>query len=498
MAGCMPLASQITDVQLDCDLNTLTIEQTNERGEVTQFVTDLCDKTVDTLVGEFVITDPVDGNGALVLTAPILNADGTPTGDTRTITLPEPTVDTDNVVGDFVLTNPNDGDGIIVWEAPILDIDGNPTGEVRTITVDEPTVAETDGVHFSGQPTIDAAGIVTFPQVNDLDESVAAPLTIDLSSLISSPHPEIIGGGDISVTQNADGDWVIESNHPDLIDVDGPDGVTVVQNADGDWEISVAAGPSGAVSEMSTVTALGVSPLEIEHQDGEGGTYNFFPAAAPDLGPATDETDAENLAATLNPGQMACYTLPTGCRQIVIRTSCGFTHIRPEAGARQNNVTIAGASRLTTTAAAMNSNLYGNVGPIATSTITNPDPCRPAIVNFFLDATTTIQAGAGESFAVAWRAAFDKGDGNLALWSTGQSVQYNHSASGSSEAEMSSGGSSWYNSTIIPAGGSITVRAQSFLNISAQNLSDAQGNQVNPTVVTVQVIDYNMTTLNQI
>lgn len=156
-------------------------------------------------------------------------------------------------LGDPVETDPNDGNGIICWEFPVLDIDGNPTGDVRKITLAEP---QTAGVYYSGTPSI-LNGVVTFPQVNDAGEGAATPQTLDLSSLISAPPADIIGGGDIAVTQDANGDWVVSYVDDDaaLIDGDGPGGITITQNANGDYVFSVAtATAQNGVENTGTAT----------------------------------------------------------------------------------------------------------------------------------------------------------------------------------------------------------------------------------------------------
>lgn len=107
---------------------------------------------------------------------------------TTTITKPDGSVVTFNSEADtwreytFTEVNPDDGDGVIAWEVTGTE---HPTGGVfytQTITLPEPPDAETDGVHFSGQPVYDpATGVITFPTVNDADESVANPITLNIS-----------------------------------------------------------------------------------------------------------------------------------------------------------------------------------------------------------------------------------------------------------------------------------------------------------------------------
>lgn len=166
--------------------------------------------------------------------------------------------DVDTYIGEFVVTNPVDGDGVIVLVAPILDIDGEPTGDTRTITIPE----ETDGVNFAGQPTIDANGIVTFPQVNDLDQTPAAPIILDLSSLISDPHPIDSFAGDLTVTPNATGGFDVTYDDPDLI---AGDNITITQDAGGNW-VLVATDTFGTASPA---TADGIDSFGVVYNIGD-------------------------------------------------------------------------------------------------------------------------------------------------------------------------------------------------------------------------------------
>ena len=42
LGGCLPIGSEITDVQVDCEQNQLIIVQIDERGNETTFIADLC------------------------------------------------------------------------------------------------------------------------------------------------------------------------------------------------------------------------------------------------------------------------------------------------------------------------------------------------------------------------------------------------------------------------------------------------------------------------
>ena len=97
----------------------------------------------------------------------------------------------------FTEVNGADGDGIIT-----INIIGteNPSGtEVMntTLTLGE---SESDGVHLTDDFVFDATtGILTIQTVNDLDESAATPLIINLETWLQN---QIIGGGATTVTWN--------------------------------------------------------------------------------------------------------------------------------------------------------------------------------------------------------------------------------------------------------------------------------------------------------
>ncbi len=151
-----------------------------------------------------------------------------------------------NTVCTYQIINGMDGDGDIVIEIECSD------GNTSTLTIPEPSPAETDGVHFSGQPTLDAGtGILTFPQVNDGDESNAAPLLLDLSSLMSTAHPTIIGANDALVTFDAANNvWTVDVTDTDT-DTDTFGTVSQVTNADGSTTTTHTAPDGSTVSWTS-------------------------------------------------------------------------------------------------------------------------------------------------------------------------------------------------------------------------------------------------------
>ena len=143
----------------------------------------------------------------------------------------EPVVDT-NTTYVFTAAPPAaNGDTVIT----ITDSDGG----VQTITIPNPP--ETDGVHFSGTPTIDAAGLVTFATVNDIDESAGAPVLLDLGALISSDHPTFV--------------------------LDPADGTAVYDAAANTWTINttphtVDTSSSTVVTQVGSVTTITETPAD--------------------------------------------------------------------------------------------------------------------------------------------------------------------------------------------------------------------------------------------
>lgn len=121
------------------------------------------------------------------------------------------------VTYEFEITNPVNGDGIIVITATGSD------GTVQDITLPEPTLPETAGVHLDNTtPVLNVpAGTVTFSAVNDLDESPAADVVLNINPLItaltSSPHPTFVGGGDVNTSYDAGTNtWTISGLDTDI------------------------------------------------------------------------------------------------------------------------------------------------------------------------------------------------------------------------------------------------------------------------------------------
>lgn len=117
-----------------------------------------------------------------------------------------------------------------------------------------PTDPETDGVHLNGSvaPVIDLqAQTITYATLNDLDETPAAPLVQDISALIaaltSAPPPSVIGGSNVTVTTNANGDWVVSVPNP-TVDTDTDLVNEFTANPDGSitaTEVDINGNPTG-------------------------------------------------------------------------------------------------------------------------------------------------------------------------------------------------------------------------------------------------------------
>lgn len=160
-----------------------------------------------------------------------------------------------------------------------LTISGDTITAVRSdgvtfpVTITNPP--ETDGIHLDGTiaPVINLqAQTITYATLNDLDETAAAPLVQDISALIaaltSAPPPSVVGGSNVTVTTNANGDWVISVPNP-TVDTDTdtystfelqPDGSTLVT------EVDINGNPTG-----NTYTIAG-SQQVVLYQDGAAQT----------------------------------------------------------------------------------------------------------------------------------------------------------------------------------------------------------------------------------
>ena len=112
-------------------------------------------------------------------------------------------------------------------------VDGVPT----TFTIVKPQ--ETDGVHFSGQPTF-TGNVLAFPTANDADESPAAPFTVDFTPFVSDPAPiqSVVGTGDVTVATDPAGAVTIDYSDNDLEVLAGAN-VSITNDADGNYIINV-------------------------------------------------------------------------------------------------------------------------------------------------------------------------------------------------------------------------------------------------------------------
>ena len=203
-----------------------------------------------------------------------VDGDGTPV--TKTVPADEDTTYSYEVTNDF------DGDGVMVVTVTATKSDG-------TTTTQEIAFAETPdeaGQYFSGQPTITAAGLITFPTAVDEGEAAGTPITLDLSALISSPHPSFTGTGATTATFDAGtNSWIISST-----DVSAD--LTSVTNADGSithtfQDVDAAGNPVGSPVTFTTgvdadVTVVRSGPGYREYSDGRvtmWGNATFVPGS---------------------------------------------------------------------------------------------------------------------------------------------------------------------------------------------------------------------------
>ena len=184
----------------------------------------------DTLFGEPVIELDADGNPTGIITWPVVNADGTATGDTVVQNmagfisddLPAPTIAVNNGDGTGSITNP---DGTVVpfcAECPVpntheLDGDGNLVitsgdGTSTTYVINNNTL-------LGPYTDTDGDGIYEAEVLNPDGTPTGDTVTSDFSALISSPHPDPVVDTDTwnEVTLNPDGSITYQ-----LTDADGP------------------------------------------------------------------------------------------------------------------------------------------------------------------------------------------------------------------------------------------------------------------------------------
>ena len=184
----------------------------------------------DTLFGEPVIELDADGNPTGIITWPVVNADGTTTGDTVVQNmagfisddLPAPTIAVNNGDGTGSITNP---DGTVVpfcAECPVpntheLDDDGNLVitsgdGTSTTYVINNDTL-------LGPYTDSDGDGVYEAEVLSPDGTPTGDTVTSDFSALISSPHPDPVVDTDTwnEVTLNSDGSITYQ-----LTNADGP------------------------------------------------------------------------------------------------------------------------------------------------------------------------------------------------------------------------------------------------------------------------------------
>lgn len=95
------------------------------------------------------------------------------------------------------ITNPDDGDGIIV-----ITVTPNNGGAPYNLTLPEPSSggSSTDTDTQLSNWTLSAAGLLSYDVLDVVGNNVIGSGSVDLAGLISSPHPNIVGSGDVTVT----------------------------------------------------------------------------------------------------------------------------------------------------------------------------------------------------------------------------------------------------------------------------------------------------------
>lgn len=203
------------------------------------------------------VTSVDNGDGTITHTYQNYGIDGTPIGTAATWTTAADT-DTDTTYS-YAVTNDFDGDGIIQITVTATASDGS--ADTQIITFAE--APSESGEYFSGQPVIDANGIVTFSTAQDSDESAGSPITLDLSALISSPHPSFTGTGATTATFDAGtNSWSVSST-----DVSAD--LTSVTNADGSithtfQDVDAAGNPVGSPVTFTTGVDADVTVVDTQ------------------------------------------------------------------------------------------------------------------------------------------------------------------------------------------------------------------------------------------
>lgn len=150
----------------------------------------------------------------------------------------DPDDDTTYVFGPITTT-----DDPTICTITVTGLNGGEEVSSQIITIPHPT-PESDGVHVTGISSFNPnTGVVIFSTVNDLDESPAGNISLNLGALISDPFT-ITGGGDVTVTFDAaTGEYVVTAVDTDTAStlVENPDGSFTWTSADGNTTETIPA-----------------------------------------------------------------------------------------------------------------------------------------------------------------------------------------------------------------------------------------------------------------
>lgn len=279
------------------------------------------------------ITNPVDGDGIIVLT--ITPQDGTAPYDLQ---LPEPTIDTDTDTDTFTQVVDN-SDGTYT----VTNVDGS----VFNITGDTGVpIADTDTDFINNNYQFDAGtAVITWDVYDNIANAVVGNGSMNLSSLVATAHPSITGTGSVTATFNAaTNSWIINGVDTDtdtntfgditVATADGNDvngtaylaGSNVFVDTDGQvYALGSPSAPQGT-DTLTVQSTANSSPTLLQHTSVAGVPVNFKPAVGINLGAVADMAAAEVAAVDLLAGHMAHYNIDD-CEMMLFKTGNTFRHV---------------------------------------------------------------------------------------------------------------------------------------------------------------------------
>ena len=202
---------------------------------------------------------------------------------------------------------------------------------------------ETNGVHFSGQPEF-TGNILTFPTVNDEDESSATPFQVDFSAFVSAPAPiqSVIGSGDITTISDTVGNVTLDYTDIDLVYAGGANVTTsgtgtsddpIIFNVDCMQPLINGCDANGVSTPLvkgDGVLRDDIDPLTDCSQ--ENGVRQFGLAKSKSGQQFRLSVNAQSISAT-GTGTSDAITSDTAVGTVILETNCRTVQI-PDCGGR--------------------------------------------------------------------------------------------------------------------------------------------------------------------